>query len=149
MFLGEIMFIFNEGREAYNKIMTTILAQIIFGGIAILFLYKSNVLKLAVNHIPFYIFTIFLWLALVLWIVNAYIEFNNSYKCYLYPKVKGAQFLEFSKNGAIKFSEIWKRDKKLAIEYILIQALVVGILMFICFGSILSAVQIAEGAKIQ
>ena len=143
------MFIFEEGREAYNKIMTTILAQIIFGGIAFLFLYKSNVLKLAVNHIPFYIFTIFLWFAFALWIVNAYIEFNNSYKRYLYPKVKGTQFLEFSKNEAIKFSEIWKRDKKLAIEYILIQVLVIGILMFICFGSILSAVQIAEGAKIQ
>ncbi|ENU91616.1 hypothetical protein F971_02708 [Acinetobacter vivianii] len=143
------MFIFEEGREAYNKIMTTILAQIIFGGIAFLFLYKSNVLKLAVNYIPFYIFTIFLWFAFALWIVNAYIEFNNSYKRYLYPKVKSTQFLEFSKNEAIKFSEIWKRDKKLAIEYILIQVLVVGILMFICFGSILSAVQIAEGAKIQ
>lgn len=142
------MFIFEEGREAYNKIMTTILAQIIFGGIAFLFLYKSNVLKLAVNHIPFYIFTIFLWFAFALWIVNAYIEFNNSYKRYLYPKVKGVQFLEFSKNEAIKFSEIWKRNKKLAIEYSLFQVLVIGILMFICFGSILSAVQIANSANI-
>ncbi|MCH7308366.1 hypothetical protein MMO38_09480 [Acinetobacter sp. NIPH 1852] len=142
------MFIFEEGREAYNKIMTTILAQIIFGGIAFLFLYKSNVLKLAVDHIPFYIFTIFLWVAFALWIVNAYIEFNNSYNRYLYPKVKGVQFLEFSKNEAIKFSEIWKRDKKLAIEYFLFQVLVIGILMFICFGSILSSVQIANGANI-
>lgn len=142
------MFIFEEGREAYNKFMTTILTQTIFGGIAFLLLYKSNVLKLAFNHVPFYIFTVFIWVAFAFWIVNAYIEFNNSYTCYLYPKVKGVQFLEFSRNEAIKISEIWKRDKKLAIEYFLFQVLVIGILMFACFGSILSAVQIANGTNI-
>lgn len=143
------MFIFDEGREAFNKVMTTILSQIIFGGIAFLFLYKSAVLESSWNIVSFYIFTIFLWFALILWVANAYIEFNNSYKCYLYPRVRGIKFVENIKNKTITIQEIWKRDRKLAYEYLLIQILIIGILLFICIGSVISAVDISEGANIR
>ncbi|HCK7400320.1 TPA: hypothetical protein N0X38_002582 [Acinetobacter baumannii] len=143
------MFIFDEGREAFNKVMTTILSQIIFGGIALLFLYKSAVLESSWNIVSFYIFTIFLWIALILWVAIAYIEFNNSYKCYLYPRVRGIKFVENIKNKTITIQEIWKRDRKLAFEYLLIQVLIIGILLFICIGSVISAVDIGEGANIR
>jgi len=143
------MFIFDEGREAFNKVMTTILSQIIFGGIALLFLYKSAVLESSWNIVSFYIFTIFLWIALILWVAIAYIEFNNSYKCYLYPRVIGIKFVENIKNKTITIQEIWKRDRKLAFEYLLIQVLIIGILLFICIGSVISAVDIGEGANIR
>ncbi|OUC59089.1 hypothetical protein [Acinetobacter seifertii] len=138
------MFIFNQGREPFNKFMTTVLTQIIFGGIALLLLYKSTVLPIAIKTSTFYLFTAFIWIAFFLWIKNTYRSFINDFKSYLYPRVKGVQFLEFDSNEPITFKEIWNSNKKLAMEYFLIIGLIIGILIFIFFGSGISAVQIAE-----
>ncbi|AUM26165.1 hypothetical protein [Acinetobacter pittii] len=138
------MFIFNQGREPFNKFMTTVLTQIIFGGIALLLLYKSTVLPIAIKTSTFYLFTAFIWIAFFLWIKNTYHSFINDFKSYLYPRVKGIQFLEFDSNEPITFKEIWNSNKKLAMEYFLIIGLIIGILIFIFFGSGISAVQIAE-----
>ncbi|MFV5547331.1 hypothetical protein VXQ35_06060 [Acinetobacter oleivorans] len=143
------MFIFNQGREPLNKFMTTVLAQIIFGGIALLLLYKSTVLPVSIRSVTFYVFTTFMWIAFFLWIKNTYHSFVNDFNSYMYPRVKGIEFLEFESNEPITFKEIWNCNKKLALEYFLVMLLIIGILIFIFFGSGISAVQIAEGIHLK
>ncbi|QIC69790.1 hypothetical protein [Acinetobacter indicus] len=139
------MFILNEGRDAFNKFMTTALAQIVYGGIAILVLYRATQLPLEFNTLVFYIFLILLWTLFALWIVSGYKDFIFSFQSFL--KLRFPNINKAAKDLTVM--DIWSEDRKIAFEYGLNIVLLIGLLIFVFFGSYLSAMQIAETIKLQ
>ena len=139
------MFILNEGRDVFNKFMTTVLTQIVYGGIAILVLYRATQLPLEFKTFVFYIFMIFLWLLFAFWVICGYKDFVGAFQNFL--KLK---FPNISKAAdQLTIRDIWSVDRKIACEYGLIIILAIGVLVFEFFGSSLSAVQIAETIKLK
>lgn len=139
------MFILNEGRDAFNKFMATVLAQIVYGGIALLVLYRATQLPLEFKTFVFYIFMIFLWLLFALWIISGYKDFMDTFQNFLklkFPNISKAA-------NKLTVRDIWNEDRKMAFEYGLNIILLIGVLVFVFFGSSLSAIQIAETIKLK
>lgn len=81
------MFILGEGRDAFNKFMTTVLSQILFGGISLLVLYRAVQLPIEFRTFVFYGFTSFLWALFALWIVCSYKDFVGAFQNYIKSKL--------------------------------------------------------------
>ena len=139
------MFILGEGRDAFNKFMTTVLAQILFGGISLLVLYRAVQLPIEFRTFVFYGFTSFLWALFALWIVCSYKDFVGAFQNYIKSKLPTV----VKTSDKIMVMDIWDIDRKIAIEYCFIITLTIGVLVFVFFGSALSAVQIAESIKMK
>lgn len=139
------MFILNEGREAFNKFMTTVLTQIIYGGISLLVLYRATKLPVEFKTVVFYSFTFFLLALFAFWIISTYKEFIGSYQFYLKSKLPNLDIATHK----LMVRDIWNEDRRLALEYTCIIILTIGVLVFVLFGSGLSAAQIAETIKMK
>lgn len=139
------MFILSEGREAFNKFMTTVLTQIIYGGISLLTLYRATKLPVEFKTVVFYSFTFFLWALFAFWIISTYKEFIGTYQFHLKSKLPNLD----KATDKLMVSDIWSADRKLAFEYLCIIILTIGVLIFVFFGSGLTAVQIAESIKMK
>lgn len=139
------MFILKEGRDAFNKFMTTVLAQIVFGGIALLVLYRATQLPLEFRTFVFYIFLIFLWISFALWIICGYKDFMEEFQKFIKLKLPNMN----KAADKLTVMDLWSVDKKMAFEYCFIIILAIGMLTFLFFGSGLSAAQIAETIKMK
>lgn len=143
MFIFE--FLFNQGRESFNRFMTTVLAQIVFGGIALLVLYRATLLPIEFESFVFYAFLILLWLLFGLWVISSCKDFIESFQLYLKNELPA-----LSKEACkLMVRDVWREDRKKAIEYSFIIILIIGILIFLFFGTGISAVQIAESIKME
>lgn len=136
------MFIFNQGRDPFNKFMTSVLTQNILGGIALIVLYRSTTLAFSFNTLVFYGFTLFIWSLMAAWLYSIFKEFVLIYLDYLSVRLQ-------LNEGTPKFKQVWKHDTKLAIDYLITMILIVGMGVIIFFWSMLSAIQLAETIQLR